>query len=167
MNTTATDVTKDLFVHMALDSWNVQVKRFNSFLEAMTADQIAKEIAPGKNTGTYLLGHLIAVADGMMPLFDVQAKLYPELFEPFVVKPDKSGNIFPSFDELKAQWKAVTETLDGHFKNMDTHNWMSRHTSVSQDDFAKEPHRNKLNVLLSRTNHQSYHFGQVILLQSK
>jgi uncharacterized damage-inducible protein DinB len=167
MNTTTTDVTKDLFVHMALDAWNVQVKRFNSFLETITAEQIAKEIAPGKNTGMYLLGHLVAVADGMLPLFGIQDKLYPELFEPFVVKADKSGFTFPSFETLKEQWKTVTETLDGHFKNMDTNSWMSRHTSVSEEDFAKEPHRNKMNVLLSRTNHQSYHFGQVILLQQK
>jgi hypothetical protein len=50
---------------------------------------------------------------------------------------------------------------------MDSKTWFERHTSVSEEDFLKEPHRNKLNVLLNRTNHQSYHFGQMILLQAK
>lgn len=167
MSTITNEVTSDLFVLMAVDAWNVQVKRFNKFLELTDATQMGKEIAPGKNTGTYLLGHLIAVADGLFPLFGLQDKMYPELQEPFIVQPDKSGLPFPSVEELKEYWKNVTDTLDGHIKNMDSKTWFERHTSVSEEDFLKEPHRNKLNVLLSRTNHQSYHFGQMILLQVK
>jgi uncharacterized damage-inducible protein DinB len=167
MNTINNETTSDLFVMMAVEAWNVQIKRFNKFLESMDAEQISKEIAPGKNTGTYLLGHLVAVTDGMLPLFGLQDKMYPQLQEPFIVQPDKSGFAFPSFEELKAYWNNVTSTLDGHIKNMDSKAWFERHTSVSEEDFVKEPHRNKLNVLLSRTNHQSYHFGQMILLQVK
>jgi len=36
--------------------------------------------------------------------------------------------------------------------------------AVSDEDFSKEPHRNKLNVIINRTNHMSYHLGQLILL---
>jgi hypothetical protein len=32
---------------------------------------------------------------------------------------------------------------------------------------AKEPHRNRLNVLLGRMNHLSFHRGQLILLTKK
>jgi hypothetical protein len=32
---------------------------------------------------------------------------------------------------------------------------------------AKEPHRNKLNLLMNRTNHLSYHLGQLVLLQQQ
>jgi hypothetical protein len=167
MNTATNEVISDLFVLMAVDAWNVQVKRFNKFLELTDATQIGKEIAPGKNTGTYLLGHLIAVADGLFPMFGLQDKMYPELQEPFIVQPDKSGFTFPSVEELKEYWKNVSSTLDGYIKNMDSKTWFERHTSVSEEDFLKEPHRNKLNVLLNRTNHQSYHFGQMILLQVK
>jgi hypothetical protein len=167
MSTITNDVTSDLFVYMALEAWNVQVKRFNNFLESTDAAQMGKEIAPGKNTGTYLLGHLIAVADGMFPVFGLQDKMSPQLQEPFIVQPDKSGFTFPSVEELKEYWKNVINTLDGHIKNMDSKTWFERHTSVSEEDFLKEPHRNKLNVLLSRTNHQSYHFGQMILLTVK
>src|SRR6218665_845089 len=84
MNTTTTnqDLQTDLFVSMAIASWNSQVRQFNAFLEIMTAERIGSEMGPGKNTGIYLLGHLTAVADGMLTLFGLQDKLYPELFEP-------------------------------------------------------------------------------------
>jgi hypothetical protein len=32
-----------------------------------------------------------------------------------------------------------------------------------EDDYAKDPTRNRLSVLLSRTNHMSYHLGQIPL----
>lgn len=164
MSATAINTHTDLFIQMALESWNTGVKRFNKYLRSMTEEQMNLEIAPSRNTGMYLLGHLTTVADGMLPLLGLEDKHYPALTGPFLEQPDKSGNIFPSFSELKASWENVTTTLDQHFAQMDTNAWMGRHTSVSAEDFAKEPHRNKLNVLLSRTNHQSYHFGQMLLL---
>jgi hypothetical protein len=42
--------------------------------------------------------------------------------------------------------------------------WLTKHNSVSAEDFAKEPHRNKLSVLISRAMHQAYHGGQIALL---
>jgi hypothetical protein len=34
---------------------------------------------------------------------------------------------------------------------------------MSEEDYAKDPIRNRLAVLLSRTNHLSYHLGQITL----
>jgi len=65
---------------------------------------------------------------------------------------------------LKNRWRTINEKLTTHFANMTPAQWFERHTAVSEEDFAKEPHRNKLNVLLSRTTHQAYHLGQLILL---
>ena len=45
--------------------------------------------------------------------------------------------------------------------------WLSRHTSVSVEDFAKEPHRNRLSVLLSRNSHLASHLGQIALTQPR
>ena len=41
--------------------------------------------------------------------------------------------------------------------------WLERHAAVSEEDFAKDPSRNRFAVLLSRTNHLSYHLGQAVL----
>jgi hypothetical protein len=35
--------------------------------------------------------------------------------------------------------------------------------SVSEEDFAKDTSRNRFSILLSRTNHLSYHLGQAVL----
>jgi hypothetical protein len=46
---------------------------------------------------------------------------------------------------------------------MSSNDWARRHSSVSEEDFAKDPSRNRFAVLLGRTNHLSYHLGQAVL----
>ena len=55
--------------------------------------------------------------------------------------------------------------LNGHFQATDLNGWLGRHMSVSPEDFVKEPHRNKLNVLINRTGHMANHIGQMNLLK--
>jgi len=152
---------------MALMAWETHVKRMNSLLGKLSDVQLEHEVAPGRNTGVYLLGHLTAVNDYMLPLFGLGERLYPELETIFITNPDKSGLDKPSAAELRSYWSNVTNTLNEHFSKMTADDWFARHTSVSEADFAKEPHRNKLNVLLNRTNHQAYHWGQMAFLDKK
>ena len=56
----------ELPVKMTLTAWNAQNASFNKLLSELNDEQLNTEIAPGKNTGTYLLGHLVAVSDGML-----------------------------------------------------------------------------------------------------
>jgi len=58
-------------------------------------------------------------------------------------------------------------TLSNAFKNLTEDQWFEKHTKVSDEDFAAAPHRNKLNVLMSRTSHLSYHQGQLIWMKKK
>lgn len=166
METTTTLIdAKELMVQMLLTTWHKQIDQFNKFIEPLTEAQIAQEVAPGRNSGLYLLGHLTAVTDYMIVLFGIGERLYPELEQPFIRSADKSGFDFPSFETLKAQWAAVHETLNKGIAGMNADKWLEKHTAVSAEDFAKEPHRNKLNVLISRTTHQEYHFGQMKLMK--
>jgi hypothetical protein len=164
METTETK-TQQLFIMMAITAWELQNTRVNKLLGELSDDQLKKEIAPGKNTGTYLFGHLIAINDNLFTLFNLGEKLYPNLYDIFVKHPDKSGQEFPSVPDLKKQWNDINQKLVSAFAKMSAEDWFSRHTSVSEEDFLKEPHRNKLNVLMNRTSHQSYHLGQMILLK--
>jgi hypothetical protein len=123
-----------------------------------------QEIAPGKNRGIYLFGHLIAANDAMLPLMDGRERLHAELENAFLRMPDNSGVEMPDVATLRSHWKDVHEALEQYFSSLTTEQWLSRHTAVSEEDFAREPHRNKLNVLLSRTLHISYHLGQVALI---
>lgn len=164
---TTAHVTPALFVKMAISAWDTQVKQMDKLVDSLTDEQWMNEIAPGKNRGIYILGHLAAVNDYMLSLFEFSDRLHPEWEHMFIRTPDKSGHDFPSLDALKKYWRQVNETLALHFSKMEPDAWFLKHTSVSEDVFAKEPHRNKLNVLINRTNHQSYHLGQLILLQEK
>jgi hypothetical protein len=131
---------------------------------SLTEEQLAKEIAPGKNTGIYLLGHLVAVSDGMLPLLGFGEKMYPELETVFLRNPDKSGLPKPSIAELKEALHSVNKKLSDNIRSTSADEWFSRHTAVSEEDFGKEPHRNKLNIIINRSNHMANHIGQMLLL---
>ena len=62
-------------------------------------------------------------------------------------------------------WMDINKELDALFERMQPDEWFERHNSISPEDFAKEPHRNKLNVIISRTCHLDYHAGQLVLLK--
>jgi len=153
-----------LLVKMILMAWDTQNNYLKKLISSLTDEQLAKEIAAGKNTGVYLLGHLIAVSDGMLPLLGFGDRLFPEMEEVFIKNPDKSGQAFPSVAELKQRLEAVNTKLNSHLKSTDIDGWLGRHTAVSSEDFIKEPHRNKLNVVINRTGHMAYHIGQMRLI---
>ncbi len=155
---------QELMIKMMITAWESQNKRVDGILAKLTDEQMHAETAPNRNTGIYLLGHLTGVSDGMLPLLGLGEKLYPELENVFLTNPDKSDLEKPSLGQLKEYWKAVNTKLAAHFETMSADDWLSRHTAVSEEDFAKEPHRNKLNILISRTIHQGYHLGQLTYL---
>jgi len=154
----------ELFIKMVITEWDKQNNNFNKFLSSVTDEQLLKEIAPGKNTGIYLVGHLVAISDAMLPLLGFGDKLFPHLDKVFISNPDRSGLEMPSVADLKEQLKAVNEELSKHIRSTPPEGWFRRHMAISDEDFLKEPHRNKLNVIINRTNHMSYHLGQLILL---
>ncbi len=152
-------------VKMTFDRWNALVKQFDDALNGMTDEQLQKEIASGKNRGIYLLGHLIAVHDDMIRLLDFGDKLYPELYEPFINEADKSGAELPSVADLRAKWKNICKVLDQKCSQLQPEQWFEKHTAVTAEEFVNEPHRNKLNIIVSRASHLAWHMGQFTLLK--
>jgi len=154
-------------ISQLLTTWNTNTNRVTAFFNKYEDDFYLQEVAPGRSRAIYLLGHLVASNDGLLSLFGISEKLYPQLEELFLTNPDKAFNEYPSLAELREYWKKVSSTLADHFSKMEPSDWLSRHTKVSEEDFAKEPHRNKLNVLVSRAGHISYHMGQLVFLEKK
>ena len=50
-------------VKVALNAWQTNVDRCTKLINGLSDDQLLKEIAPGKNRGVYLVGHLAAIHD--------------------------------------------------------------------------------------------------------
>ena len=115
METTTTQL--NLLVQMTLTAWDAQNNYFNKLIASLTDEQLMKEIAPGKNTGIYLLGHLIAVSDNLLPLLGFGERLFPALEDVFVKNPDKSGLNMPGIAELKENLEAVNAKLATAFKS--------------------------------------------------
>ncbi|RYE23573.1 MAG: DinB family protein [Sphingobacteriales bacterium] len=153
-------------IDQMITAWKSQNKGVDKFFGEYADDVYLKEVAPKRNRAIYLLGHLVAVNDGLLPLFMLGDKLYPELTADFLSAPDNVATQMPTIAELKTKWKELNVKLEEGFSKMSVEDWMGRHTSVTEEDFAKEPHRNKLNVLISRINHQAYHLGQLKLLNA-
>ena len=157
--------TTQLILKMVFDRWNASLKSWDAHLNSITDEQLQKEVAPNKNRGIYLLGHLIAVHDDMLILLDMGKKLYPELHKPFLDSPDKAVAEIPSAKELRESWSKQCEVLKQKFEKLQPEEWFEKHTAVSAEDFVKEPHRNKLNIIITRTTHLNYHTGQLVLLK--
>lgn len=153
-------------IKQIITSWQSGNKAYTDFFSKYREKDYQLEVAPERNRAIYLLGHLIATNDGILPLFGLGEKLFPEL-APFSHQADRSFEINDSLEQLLVKWQKVNTALTQHFNTMSPADWLSKHEAVSAEDFTKEPHRNKLNVLLGRTNHQSYHFGQLNLLTVK
>ena len=148
-----------------IESWNLTVKRISDLFDKLSDEEIMKEVSPNRNRGIYLLGHLTASHDYMLPLLGFRELMFPELKDSFLRDPDNLNKQPFPIEELRLKWTAVNDELKKHLNNMSEDDWLQKHFAISIEDFAKEPHRNKLNVLISRTNHLSYHHGQLALLK--
>ena len=158
-------IQQDLFITTVLSNWELTVKRASKIFDGYSDEELLLPIAPGKNRVVYLLGHLTAVHDRMLPLLGLGERRYPQLDDLFISHPDNAATALPPLQELRGQWTAINALLTEKLKAWTSGEWLEPHTAVSAEDFAKEPHRNKLNIVLNRTGHLSYHLGQLALLK--
>jgi hypothetical protein len=148
-----------------IESWFATVQLTSDLMNKLGEEKMMKTVAPNRNRGIYLLGHLTAVHDAMLPLLGFREIMFPELKDIFLKNPDNL-EVFPfTVTDLIQKWTAVNDELKKYFNHLTTEDWLQKHNAVSLVDFSKEPHRNKLNVVLSRTIHLSYHQGQLTLLK--
>ncbi len=155
--------TAQLTVTIIIASWKNTLGRADKLFSTLTEEQFLREVAPGKNRILYLLGHLTAVHDGLHTILGLGERMHPEFEAIFVSKPDRAIEPLPSISELKKYWTEVNSSLLEKFARLLPEEWLQRHMAMSNADYAKDPTRNRLSVLLSRTNHLSYHLGQIIL----
>lgn len=157
---------EEIAIKMVLDAWHSKVNQFDKLLLELSDEQLLKEVSPGRNRGIYLLGHLSAMVNFMLPLLGYGDNPAPHLVIPFVKASDKETSDLPAVSELRQEWEKAKTILEKNIAATSPNEWFEKHTSISEEDFANEPHRNKLNVILSRASHLDYHLGQLIFLRS-
>src|SRR5260370_1095164 len=151
------------YVARGVKAWNAQLDGADKLVGGLSSEEVLREIARGRNGLFCLGGHLTAMHDAMLPLLGLGDRFHPEFDVAFVSNPDKSQAAIPSHEQVRQAWKTVNGELWKGFEKMSWSDWLQRHTAVSEEDFAKDASRNRFAVLLSRTNHLSYHLGQAVL----
>jgi hypothetical protein len=155
----------ELVVTTVVASWKQIVHRLNERFLPLDDQQLEKQVAPNRNRLFYLLGHLTAVHDRMLPLLGIGERLHPELDEAYITNPDRTISDPLSASDLKRAWSEVNAAITSGVEKFSGDDWLKKHTAVSDEDFSNNPTRNRLAVFLSRTNHASFHTGQIALAQ--
>jgi hypothetical protein len=159
--------TQKSLIDSALRGWKSNVERAEKLFGALSPEQLEQEVAPGKNRLIYLWGHLAATNDALLALLGIGERLHPEFDGMFISNPDKSVQLTVSEESLKAAWQEINQKLWEGFVKFSASDWAQRHNAVSEEDFEREPHRNRFTVLLGRTAHLAYHLGQAALARPK
>lgn len=154
---------EEMYLASAVNGWKSFIDRADKIFFGLNDEEALKEIAPGKNRMIYVWGHLTAVHDAMLPLLGIGQRLHPEFDVAFISNPDKTRVEIPSVEQVRAAWKEINSKLSEGFAGISPADWLKKHAAVSDEDFGKEPLRNRVGILLSRTNHLAYHLGQTAL----
>jgi len=153
----------ELFMSTVVNSWKQIINRLNERFAPLDGEGLQKQIAPNKNRLFYLLGHLTVVHDRMLPLLGIRERLHPELDEAYLTNPDRAIADPLSASDLKEAWGEVNAEITSAVEGFSIDDWLKKHAAVSDEDFSKDPTRNRLAVFLNRTNHASFHTGQIAL----
>ena len=159
------DIEK-LLSQTVLNSWKSVNQRVSALIAQMSEENIQFEIAPGRNRALYIVGHLTAVSDRMFPLLGVGERRFPNLDAVYLEHPDRTAADPLAPADLKAAWQDLAARLTDALEAFTPDEWLQKHTAVSDADFVKDPSRNRMAVVLARTNHISYHMGQLMLAQN-
>lgn len=155
---------EDVLIAGAVSSWKSAIQRADKFFNGLEESNLYREIAPGRNRSIYLWGHLAAMHDRMLSLLGASPRVHPEFDAVFLTSPDTQAEL-PSVEILRDWWAEVCQKLDSAIDGFSASDWLDKHTAVSDEDFAKDPLRNRFSILISRTNHLSYHLGQTALVR--
>jgi hypothetical protein len=150
-----------------LNSWKSVNHRFNEVISQFSDESLEKEIAPGRNRALYIVGHVTATNDRLFPLLGIGERRYRDLDSVYIDQPDRTVDDPVAPSTLKAASDDVARRITEALERFSPEEWLEKHTAVSEEDFAKDPGRNRLAVVLSRTNHVSYHLGQIMLAYSR
>jgi hypothetical protein len=151
----------EIFAKTTINTWKLAIDRLDQMFSSLPDEDLQTEVAPGRNRVFYLMGHLTAVHDRLFPMLGLGQRLHPELDDDFIANPDGKSSDRVSAADLRRAWSEVNQKLTAAFIALPPEEWLKRHEAVSEEDFAKEPLRNRLAVLESRTLHAGIHAGQI------
>lgn len=133
-------------------------------MKSLSDEDFKKEIAPCKNHGIWIFGHLIACEDDFA-LFMGKGKIeYPE-YQKLFGEGSKLLSIesYPSVCELKEIWKELVNRNKKIYEELNDNELNEPQTQIKVNDFWKT----KEDIAVHWQHHVMYHAGQLALLIKK
>ena len=153
---------EESLIPVAIATWKSSLERANKLFGGLDETALERQVAAARNRLVYLWGHLASTHDRMLQLLGIAERVHPEFDAIFLSSPDGASTL-PPVDVMREWWAQVNRRLEAGLRELTLNDWVARHTAVSEEDFAKEPLRNRLSILITRTNHLAYHVGQAVL----
>jgi hypothetical protein len=155
---------EELFAATTINSWNAMASRLEKTLSSLSDNELQLEVAPGRNRVYYILGHLTAFQDRLLHQLGLGERLYPELDDLFINRPDRSYEDAFTGAELRRFFAEITSKVSSGIQATPPADLLKRHESISEQDFAKSPLRNRLAALNGAMAHMMLHVGQIRLV---
>lgn len=153
---------KEITVKIIFSGWQNAQEKIEKAMSVLSDEDMDLELAPGRNSVSWVIGHLAAVNDSLYVILGFGEKTNESYYKYFIE--DDFGITAPDISQIRQYWRQTSSQLNEKLQALSVEDWFGKHALVSNGDFTKEPHRNKLNVLLSRTFHIHHHYGQLVLV---
>jgi hypothetical protein len=138
----------------------------SSNIDPLTDEELKMELAPGKNHGVWLLGHLITSDDDFSVYMGKGPLFYPEYHRIFgqgsKLQPVEN---YPDIPLLREQWKKVVEKNKKIYAELTDEELEEFHAKAK--DPEKDYFKTKQRIIIFWQLHQMYHAGQLGVLVSK
>ena len=107
--------TEALYTDTALHAWKLIIARLDQMLSSMNDEELLREVAPARNRVFYLIGHLTAVDDRLLPMLGLGERLHPELDDDFLTHADRVTADRVAPEAVRLAWSEVKWAVDrGH-----------------------------------------------------
>lgn len=148
------------------EQWKIYTNWINGHLSKLSDEQLKHTIAPGKNHGVWLLGHLIESEDDLCKYLGKGPMLFPQYEALFGQGSTlRSVEEYPPISQLRSEWQQILERNDTLLSQIKDEEWNEPHallTPEQPDDFF----RTKGRCISIWQLHQMYHCGQLTVLSA-
>lgn len=152
-------------LQICLLQWDAMNKRMLKTMDSISEENFHKPIVAGGNSPSWIIGHLVEADDALLELLGIGKRMFLDLSKIYHHERGANQTGHLTKQEVTQRFKSVCAALDTAFKSWNEADWLMRHTAVSEEDFKNGPHRNRLNVMLSRLSHKASHLGQLALMK--
>lgn len=144
-----------LFTRIALNTWKATVGRFDDIVAASSDEELEREVTAGKSRLFYLIGHLTALHDRLLPVLGLGERRHMELDAEFGEERDPHRASGVSARRLRQLWTEVNAAVLAGMERLTPEQWLEKPPAAAAP--------NRLSVLLNWTDHVSLHSTQIRL----